>query len=187
VELGRQALAAGDLDQALALFRLALGRDPADMAAYAGLVRAYWQLGDEGQAERTLKAGLRLPFTTLEQTLPLRLVQADWLAAHGGRDQAMRVYGDIFSAVNQYTIIGPGTYGYSDRAWTIYHRLALPADLVPQFARADITPELDSRFAGLAQWYWDAGSRDTACLILHRVYREAPESESGKLRARLCT
>ena len=92
----------------------------------------------------------------------------------------------MFSIINDYTSAGPGTYGYPQRSWFVYHRPAPPSDLIPQFARADITPEMDRDFAKLAGWLQEAGDQATACYILGRVYAEAPASVSGQLKTQLC-
>jgi hypothetical protein len=89
---------------------------------------------------------------------------------------AQREFEAVFSAVSNYTLLGPGTYGYPQRSWYVYHRAALPSDLVPQFAHADSTAALDADFALLASWYAADGRPDVACLILGRVRARAPDS-----------
>jgi hypothetical protein len=98
----------------------------------------------------------------------------------------MTAYGEVFSAIDDYTFAGPGTYGYPQRSWYVFHREALPADLIPQLPRADITPQLDDRFAQLAAWYQADGHPEVSCLILERVAREAPLSVSGRLFQAQC-
>jgi len=183
---GQAALKAGHPDQAIELFEQARAADPLSNKAYAGLARTYWALGDETRAGYYLRTGANLPIAVIWEQIDLKMLEGDWAAAHGDRTGAVAAYTTVFSALNDYTSLGPGTYGYPRRSWIVFHREALPSDIVPQFIRADITLELDARFAQLARWYAEDGQRETACYILERVYREAPTSESGKLRGEVC-
>ncbi len=183
---GRAALKADHLDQALELFEQARAADPLSNKAYAGLARAYWALGDQTRAGNYLRTGANLPTAVIWEQIDLKMLEGDWAAAHGDRAGAVAAYTTVFSALNDYTSLGPGTYGYPRRSWLVFHREALPSDIVPQFVRADITPELDARFTQLARWYGEAGQPEIACLLVERVYREAPLSESGSLRGEVC-
>jgi O-antigen ligase len=183
---GQAALVAGDASAALAHFERALAANPGSHLAYAGLARAASALGHIERAGQLIEAGLRLPFVTLEETLPLRLLRGDLAAATGDDAAARRAYAEVFSAVADYTVYGPGTYGYPQRSWYVFHRAALPSDLVPQFARADITGEMDARFASLIEWHLAHGEQEVACLIALRVWREAPQSASGALAVQQC-
>lgn len=187
LDQGQQALADNQAAQAIQYFTTAQTEFPLINAPYIGLARAYWLAKDEQQAQHYFNIAQLIPATTPSETLPLYIFQGDWADAHGDQAGAMKAYKIAFSIVNEYTSDGPGTYGYPQRSWLIYHRPALPSDLIPQFAHADITPQLDQRFAKLANWLAQAGETDTACFVLNRVYREAPLSESGKLLNQLCT
>lgn len=177
--LGELALANGQAEAARLRFQAALEQDQASLAATVGLASAELALGDQAGAERHLHIAQRLPIVTPDETLGMRLLAGDSARARGDLTAAAAAYGDAFSMVNDYTVFGPGTYGYPRRAWYVYRRAALPSDLVPQFARADITAPMDERFAWLAEWTAAQGNRDVACLIAERVWREAPESLSG--------
>jgi tetratricopeptide (TPR) repeat protein len=183
---GQAALRAGHFDQAIQWFEQAHAADPLSNKPHAGLARAYWALGDEAQAETYLRTGANLPVAVIWEQIDFKMLQGDWAEAHGDRAGAIAAYSTVFSALNDYTSLGPGTYGYPRRSWIVFHREALPSDIVSQFVRADITPELDARFAQLARWYLEDGQRETACFIVERVYREAPKSESGVLRDEFC-
>jgi tetratricopeptide (TPR) repeat protein len=184
--LGQQALAAGNPQESLSHLETALAQNPLELAAYVGLAQAYQALGDEARAEQYRLAASRVPVTTLEQTLDLRLLAGDWARARGDLAAAAAAYGQVFSAINDYTAFGPGTYGYPQRSWYVFRRQALPADLVPQLARADITAALDERFAWLAGWFVDQDEPATACLIVERVRREAAQSKSAAVYDSLC-
>jgi tetratricopeptide (TPR) repeat protein len=183
---GLRALAQGAASEAAAHFERALAANPGSNLAYWGLARAALDLGQTERAGALIEAGLRLPFAAVEDTLPLRLLRGDWALAAGEPALARAAYAEVFSAVSDYTVLGPGTYGYPQRSWYVYHRPALPSDLVPQFARADLTAEMDARFAELAGWLAAGGQPDTACAIAVRVTREAPESVSGRWAAEHC-
>jgi tetratricopeptide (TPR) repeat protein len=176
---GWAALNTGELEKARESFQQAQAQSPLSTSPYVGLARAYWALGDEGQAQKYLAEAERLPLVAIRPKIEILLLKGDWAAAHGDGAAAREAYTLVFSAVNDYTSEGPGTYGYPGRSRVVYHRNALPSDLIPQFAYADITPEMDRAFVQLAQWLGDSSESGTACFILARVYREAPQSASG--------
>ncbi|MCC7359370.1 MAG: O-antigen ligase family protein [Anaerolineales bacterium] len=176
---GEAALVNGAAAEARSWFEQARAANPADNRPYAGLARAAWLAGDLAQAQADVEVGLRIPVANAAETLSLRLLAGELAAAAGDRAAALAAYTTVFSAVNDYTCLGPGTYGYPQRSWYVYHRAALPSDLVPQFARADITAAMDADFAQLAEWYRAEGDAAAACLILGRVAVEAPQSISG--------
>lgn len=184
--LGWIAFKAGEAQPAITLFEQARRDLPLSNAPYLGLTRAYWAIGDEAQAAHYMRLGQNLPVYFVRENLDFLILEGDWAAAHGDRTAAMGAYATVFSALDDYTSNGPGTYGYPKSYYLIFHRATLPSDLIPHFVHADITAELDGRFAQLARWYVDANDVKTACLILNRVAREAPNSESGNLREALC-
>ena len=183
---GWAALKANAPAQAVALFQAAMTASPDSLEPYAGLASAYLALPDVTAAQRTIDAGLALPVAKLDETLGLHLVAGDVRAARGDRAGATAEYSIVFSAISDYNIDGPGSYGDTQREWQVYHRQALPTELIPQLPRAVITPEMDQRFARLAQWQMEAGQHAAACYVLVRVNAEAPHSTSGQLYSRLC-
>jgi hypothetical protein len=122
----------------------------------------------------------------LEQTLSLHLLAGDWARARGDAALAAAEYGLVFSAINDYGVFGLGSYGLPHRAWYVFHRHSLPADLIPQFARADITAAMDERFAWLARAFAEQDAPEAACLVAARVQREAPASLSADYWAAHC-
>jgi len=186
LESGQQALLDNQTEHAILLFKQAQIDYPLSNAPYLGLARAAWQAGDEQQALNDFKIAQLIPTVTLDETLDLYLFQGDWADAHGDQGGALNAYKIAFSIINDYTSSGPGTYGYPQRSWLVYHRPAPPSDLVLQFAHDDVTPPLDERFAKLAKWLSQSGDKGTACFIANRVYREAPDSQSGQLWVQLC-
>lgn len=183
---GWAALKAGEAEHARQFFVQAQVEAPLSNRPYLGLAQADWALGNKAQAERDLRVGQNLPVAFIGETIDFYLLEGDWASAQGQRREALEKYTLTFSAIADYTMAGPGTYGYPRRSWIVFHRAALPSDLVPQFAHADITAEIDERLAQLAQWYVEDQQPETACFILERVYREVPNSKSGKLRQELC-
>ena len=182
---GQAALAHNDLNQAVALFEQARAQAPADPLTYLGLAQTYSDLGQYAAADRNIQLGLSLP-PSLEQSLAFYVLSADLAEVRGQRAAAAALYNGVFSALDDYDIGGPATYGYPQRSRIVFHREGLPGEIVPQMARADITADLDARFAKLAQWDLAAGQTDIACHILERVHREAPISVSGRLYGQLC-
>ncbi len=183
---GWSALTSQAPAQAVGWFRQAAAEDPNSLAPYEGLGQAYLQLRDLGAAQNALQAGLAVPVTSPEPTIPLHLLAGDLHAARGDRSGAMAEYNAVFFSLNDYDLDGPGTYGQTLRSWLVFHRETLPGELVPQLPRADITAQMDQRFAELAQWYGHGGQTSLACYILGRVHQEAPVSVSGSLYQQQC-
>jgi tetratricopeptide (TPR) repeat protein len=186
LDKGWAALARRAPDQAVGWFRQAAAEDPNSIAAELGLGKAYLKLGDLSSAQRAMQAGLELPVTTLEESLPLHLLAGDIDDARGDRAGAISEYALVFDGIADYGVDGPGSYGHPERSWQVFHREALPGELVPQLPRADVTAELDQRFAKLAEWYRADGQAGLACWVLERVHREAPESVSGASYTQRC-
>jgi tetratricopeptide (TPR) repeat protein len=184
---GWKALGSNAPGQAIGWFQQAMAQDPNSLSAYQGLGQAHFDLNDYGAAQRDMQAGLDLPVTALEQTLGLHLLAGDVADARGDRAGAISEYATVFSGIADYDIDGPGSYGDPVRSRQVFHRDALPGELVPQLPRADITAAMDQRFAKLAQWYQAANQHDLACLVLERVHREVPESVSGRLYGQVCS
>ena len=163
-----------------------MASNPDSLSPYEGLGRAYLALQDYAAARRAIEAGLTLPATRLADTLGLHLIAGDLDDASGIRAGAIAEYSTVFSAISEYNIDGPGSFGDTEREWQVFHRETLPGELVWQLPRADVTAEMDQRFAKLAEWYRDSGQPDLACLVLSRVQREAPKSVSGDLYLQQC-
>jgi len=179
-------LARGDAAGALPLFQQAIYEDPEGNAAYLGLAESYLLLHDSAAANRYFQAGVAIPVVAPEDTIGFELLAGDLAAARGDQSAAALAYGSAFYAIDDYDIAGPGSYGFPQRSRIVFHQLTLPGEVVPQMARADITPDMDARFGQLAQWDLAAGQHDVACHILQRVYQEAPASISGRLYGQLC-
>jgi Tfp pilus assembly protein PilF/O-antigen ligase len=180
------ALAHNDLNRALALFEQARAQGPDNARAYLGLAQTYLNLRQYVASDRNIQAGLSLPPPAVEQTLAFHALAADLAEARGQRAAAAALYSSVFSAFDDYDVSGPASYGFPQRSRGVFHREGLPGEIVPQMARADITADLDARFAKLAQWDLAAGQTEIACHILERVHREAPVSVSGQLYLQKC-
>jgi tetratricopeptide (TPR) repeat protein len=180
------ALDSGNAAAALPLFDRARVQDPQSNAPYLGLVRSNIELHDYGNADHYLQAGLSIPVVAFEDTLGLYVAQGDLAEARGDRGAAMAAYSGVFAAIDDYDIGGPGSLGFPQRSRIVFHEVALPAEIVPQMAHADITADMDARFAQLAQWELAAGQNLVGCHVLERVHREAPISASGRLYVSLC-
>jgi tetratricopeptide (TPR) repeat protein/O-antigen ligase len=186
LDKGWAALTRQAPDQAVGWFQQAAAEDPSNLAADLGLGKAYLQLRDLNSAQRAVQTGLELPVTSLEELLPLYLLAGDVDDARGDRAGAISEYARVFSGIADYDIDGPGSYAHPQRSWFVFHRQALPGELVPQLPRADITAEMDQRFAKLAEWYRADGQTGLACWVLQRVHQEAPVSVSGALYPQQC-
>jgi hypothetical protein len=184
---GWAAFRAKDFQRASAIFQQDLKAAPLSGAAYLGLARCALAQGELSQADSYVQAGLNLSNNNLMDTLEFQLLRGDLANAGGDPKTARAAYLWAFGIITDYTSTGgPGTYGDATRSWWLFHREGLPSDLIPQLVRADVSAEIDTRLAWLAQSYIDEGQPDNACFILAHPHHEALQSESGQLFQRQC-
>lgn len=183
---GWAAFKTGEAQQAITLFEQARRELPLSNAPYLGLARAYWAVGDEAQAAHYLHLGQNLPVYFIRENLDFLVLEGDWAAAHGNRAAAMEAYAIVFSALDDYTSAGPGTYGYPKPYYLIFRRATLDTDLIPQFVHADITPDILARFVQLARWYLEDQQIEAACYIRQRLQREMARSDHELLPELRC-
>jgi putative inorganic carbon (hco3(-)) transporter len=155
-------------------------------SAYIGLARTSWKLGQDTQGNQFAEEALLIPIFTSNQQVELYWLQAEAAEREGDRTRAIRYGSQYFIQISNPGIMGPGSWGYPAYAWFGYRREGLPVEFVPQLIQDNITPETDTRLTQLAHWYEADQQHATACLILERIYHEAPISEGRQLREKIC-
>jgi tetratricopeptide (TPR) repeat protein len=173
--LGWQELGQKRPEKALAAFQAALSLNDAQIEAYHGLGAAYMVLGDYEQAEYYLQAGLNiLTFNMGEKMEPL-LTWGRLAYLRGELDEAIASYELALGMVEEYTIYGWGTLGWSPYGHFLFQRESIAPDLLPQLVRADITDSLAERYLELGGWCEEIGDQGKAIETYHRVLAAVPD------------
>jgi tetratricopeptide (TPR) repeat protein len=173
--LGWQELDQKQPEKALTAFQAALSLDDARIEAYHGLGTAYMALREYEQAEYYLQAGLSiLTFNMGEKMGPL-LTWGQLAYLQGDLDEAITSYELALGMVEEYTIYGWGTLGWSPYGHFLFQRESIAPDLLPQLVRADVTDGLAERYLELGGWYEEVGDRDKAIETYHRVLAAVPD------------
>ena len=173
--LGWQKLDQKQPEQALAAFQMALSLDDTQVEAYHGMGATYMALGEHEQAEYYLQASLNiLTFNMGEKMGPL-LTRGRLAYLQGELDEAITSYELALSMVEEYTIYGWGTLGWSPYGNFLFQRESTAPDLLPQLLRADITDRLAERYLELGGWYEEIGDQDKAIETYRRVLAAVPD------------
>jgi tetratricopeptide (TPR) repeat protein len=180
--LGWQELDQGQSEKALAAFQVARSLDDARIEAYHGLGAAYMTLGEYEQAEYYLQAALNiLTFNMGEKMEPL-LTRGRLAYLQGELDEAITSYEWALSMIEEYTIYGWGTLGWSPYGHFLFQRESIAPDLLPQLVRADITDRLAERYLELGEWYEEIGDKDKAIETYRRVLAAVPDCTAAAQR-----
>jgi tetratricopeptide (TPR) repeat protein len=180
--LGWQELGQEQPEKALAAFQMALGLNDAQIEAYHGLGVTYMALGEHEQAEYYLQAALNIfTFSMGEKMEPL-LTRGRLAYLQGELDEAITNYELALGMVEEYTIYGWGTLGWSPYGHFLFQRESIAPDLLPQLVRADITDSLAERYLELGGWYEEIGDRDKAIDTYRRVLAAVPDFTAAARR-----
>jgi len=173
--LGWQELGQKQPEKALAAFQMALSLNDAQIEAYHGLGATYMALGEHEQAEYYLQAALNiLTFNMGDKMGPL-LTWGRLAYLQGELDEAITSYELALGMVEEYTIYGWGTLGWSPYGNFLFQRESIAPDLLPQLVRADITDRLAERYLELGGWYEEIGDQDKAIETYRRALAAVPD------------
>ncbi|MFZ5915502.1 MAG: tetratricopeptide repeat protein [Chloroflexota bacterium] len=181
--LGWQEYRAGRYATALAAFERASDLQPTSAEAAHGLALTHLALGDEQQADFFFAlANLFL----VRSNRPEPLLDWGQLAYRQGKlDRAITRYQAALSLVEEYSVYGPGTLGWSPYGNFLFQRESITRELAPQLVRIDVTDDLALRYLELAEWYQEAGDVTAAMDVYRRVLAHVPdltEAEIGRQR-----
>ena len=173
--LGWQELGQKQPEKALAAFQMALSLDDTRIEAYHGLGAAYMALGDYEQARYYLQAALNILTFSMSGKMGPLLTRGRLAYLQGELDEAITSYELALGMVEEYTIYGWGTLGWSPYGHFLFQRESTAPDLLPQLVRADITDRLAERYLELGGWYEEIGDQDKAIETYRRVLAAVPD------------
>ena len=158
---GLVALDEGNPEDARSHLERAIIFEPRNPRAYASLALAYQLLGDTEQAWKNVQIAI-----FVDNSSPYALHLAGRIAYQQGRESDAIGYFD-----RSFSLIQSKSYS-EDYYGGVYRRAYLATDLVPQFRRADLTPEMAEDFHILAEHWAQNGDDEKAEEILDFISRE---------------
>ena len=176
------ALSTGRHQEALELFDQALAEDAQWVGGYLGRAQVLLGLGRlEAAAREARKASF------LGRLEPAARLRADWLLAtvahrQGDLDSALAQAERALDGFRHQSIAGPGTYGSSIYGWAVFHRLALPCDVLPQVVTIHFTEREIGWLVTLGSWYEEADDREAARRVYEEALEAAPDCTAARAR-----
>jgi tetratricopeptide (TPR) repeat protein/O-antigen ligase len=172
----------GQYRAALDAFRqaYALGATGAETAH--GLGVAYMALGDY---ERADSAFIQANLFLVRSNRPEPLLDWGRLAyRQGDVERAIARYESALKLVEEYSIYGPGTLGWSPYGNFLFQRESIARELAPQLVRIDVTDDLAQRYLELGSWYEELGDVENAVAVYRRVLSHVPDLAAAGERLR---
>jgi len=180
LRIGWDAFKRSDWNAAQAAFLRARALAPAELPAYEGLARVNIELGDYIRAESFLRRGLNIFTQAVGDKLNLLLIYGEWAYRQGRVAEAARRYEAALSMVENPTIYGRGTFGWSPYGWFVFQRESIAPDMLPQLERLEITDDLAGRFIELAGWYEQLDQPFLAAETYRRLLALVPGYEPAR-------
>ena len=156
---------------------------PSSLEAYDGLARANIALGDYIRAESFARKGLSIFTQSVGDKLDLLLTYGEVAYLQGRLKDAIKRYETALGMVEQPTIYGRGTIGWSPYGWFVFQRESIHPDMLPQLERLEMTDSTAERLVDLAHWYEQSGQPDKAAATYHRILALIPGFEPALVGA----
>lgn len=180
LRVGWDAFRRSDWNAAQTAFLRARALAPSELPAYEGLARVNIELGDYIRAESFLRRGLNIFTQAVGDKLNLLLIYGEWAYRQGRVAEAARRYEAALSMVENPTIYGRGTFGWSPYGWFVFQRESIAPDMLPQLERLEITDDLAGRFIELAGWYEQLSQPLLAAQTYRRLLALVPGYEPAR-------
>ena len=177
LRLGWDAFDREDWEAGQDAFLKARSLSPSWLGAYEGLARANMAMGDYIRAESFLRQGLNIFTQNAGDKLDLLLTYGEVAYRQGRFKDAVKRYETALRMVEQPTIYGRGTIGWSPYGWFVFQRESIAPDMLPQLERLEMTDDLAERFVHLAQLYEELGQAENATGTYHRILTMVPDFE----------
>jgi len=111
----------------------------------------------------------------------------DWgqLAYRQGEiELAIARYEAALGLVEEYSIHGPGTLGWSPYGNFVFQRESIARELAPQLIRIDVTDDQAPRYLELGRWYEELGDVENAIKVYRRLLAHVPGLVAAEERLR---
>jgi tetratricopeptide (TPR) repeat protein len=139
-------------------------------------------LGEYEQAEYYLQAALNIMTFNIGGKMGPLLTWGRLAYLQGELDAAITRCELALGMVEEYTIYGWGTLGWSPYGHFLFQRESIAPDLLPQLVRADITDSLAERYLELGGWYEEIGDQNKAIETYRRVLAAVPDFTAAARR-----
>jgi tetratricopeptide (TPR) repeat protein len=177
---GWQAYDAGHYEAALEAFKASFALDGQQSDTAHGLGLAHMALGSYERAD--FYFGLA-NFFLVRSNRPDPLLDWGRLAHRQGEiETAIARYEAGLGLVEEYSVYGPGTLGWSPYANFLFQRESIARDLAPQLIRIDVTDDLAARYLELGRWYEELGDSESAAAVYRRVLSRVPDLAAAERR-----
>jgi tetratricopeptide (TPR) repeat protein len=100
----------------------------------------------------------------------------------GDVELAIARYEAALELVEEYSIYGPGTLGWSPYGNFVFQRESIARELAPQLVRIDVTDDLAQRYLELGSWYEALGDTGNAANVYRRVLARVPNLTAAQER-----
>lgn len=171
---------AGRYKVALDAFQQAYAQETSVPSTAHGLAVTYMALGNYEQADFFFAlANFFLVRSNWSEPL------LDWgqLAyRQGDVELAIARYEAALKLVEEYSVYGPGTLGWSPYGNFVFQRESIARELAPQLVRIDVTDDLAQRYLELGSWYETLGDTGNAANVYRRVLARVPNLAAAQER-----
>jgi tetratricopeptide (TPR) repeat protein len=172
----------GHYKAALDAFQRAYALDATRQDIAHGLGLTHMALGNYGQADFFFSLS-NLFLVRFNRPEPL----LDWgqLAYRQGEvELAITRYEAALKLVEEYSIYGPGTLGWSPYGNFLFQRESIARELAPQLVRTDVTDDLAQRYLELGSWYEALDDTQNAASVYRRALSHVPDLTIAEERLR---
>jgi len=156
-------------EQALQRYNQALAANPQSASLYSGRAAALMELGRYQEAVRDARIAAFISDLEPGAAVESRWVLAQIAYRQGDLKNALALGEQTLDAFRRQSIGGPGTYSTDIYGWTVFYRLVLNDDMLPQLETIRFPDRQVAWLETVGKWYEEAGDVDSA----RRLYREA--------------
>ncbi len=170
----------GHYKAALDNFQRAYASDDTDPNTAHGLGLSHMALGNYEQADFFFSLA---NFFLVRSNRPEPVLDWGQLAYRQGEiELAIARYEAALRLVEEYSIYGPGTLGWSPYGNFLFQRESIARELAPQLIRIDVTDDLAQRYLELAGWYEALDDPENAKKVYRRVLTRVPDLVAAQER-----
>ncbi len=172
----------GQYEAALDAFQRAYALSATSPDVAHGIGLAHMALGDYEQADFFFSLA---NFFLVRSNRPEPLLDWGQLAYRQGEiELAIARYEAALRLVEEYSIYGPGTLGWSPYGNFLFQRESIARELAPQLISIDLTDDLAQRYLELGGWYEVLGDMENAIKVYRRVLARVPDLATAEERLR---